>query len=121
MTDPKWFVNGVETDYFDIYPISATINQLKLTIKNNIIEVDCTNGNITINGEVTEPTNSTDTYEPLYLRRTRGERYDRALKKVVPNFAGWLIGWTATRVDLEKHVKAIWVNPDGTYEWQDHK
>lgn len=121
MADPKWFVNDVEIDYYDIYDKIATIDTLKLEIGNNTIIVNCTDGSISINGEVEENTSLTDTFEPLCLRRTRGERYDKTLGKIIPAFAGWLIGYEATRVDEAKYIKAIWVNPNGTYEWRDHK
>lgn len=121
MTDPRWFVNGTEVDFFDIYPIIATINTLKFEIGNNIIEIDYSNGSITINGEVEENTSQSHTFEPLCRRRTRGERYDKVLEKTVPAFVGWLIGYEATRIDDTKYIKAVWINPDGTYEWRDHK
>lgn len=121
MMSPKWFVNGVEKDYYDIYNLISTIKTLEMRIGKNVIIVNYINGYFTINGEVTKPKSSTDTYEPLYTRRTRGERYSRELKKTIPNFLGWQIGWTATRVDKKQHIKLLWINPDGTYEWRNHK
>lgn len=120
--EAKWYVNNKKTDYYDIYPIVSTIKKLKLKIANNTIIVDYNNGYISINDEVSKPRSSTETYEPLYLRRTRGEHYDKTKKKIVPNFLGWLIGWTATSKDGKtEHIKAVWINPDGTFEWRDHK
>lgn len=121
MATAQWRANGLNIDYYDIYPIIATLTTLQIKLANNTIIVDYTNGDITINGEVAHPTSTTDTYEPLYLQRYRGESYNKEKKKNKPHFLGFLLGWEATRVDSVKHIKAVWLNPDGTYEWRDYK